>query len=757
MDRLHYTFTKQEAKPVTSPLIEVRETYIGPYTTPDPIVKEADIEHIEDSDIEGFEQQKGKIYKTKKEFIDEMTNAYTKELLSRGLDPMFAKYLVAQDGLESNWGKSSLGYHFNYGGIKEVRPGKGVAKPTKEFLNGKMEKVSGNFREFASLQDYVKYKVGLLNNSRYRAFSSHPGEFIYRVVGGGYATDPAYVSKFNSSLRTLESIRQFKSGGKISVAEEMRQKAIDYLIHNKERLLNSYNNTAKFNLPLPSKLISNALVNFYINKLKNLKFVVDDSKVTGNGLGAYDGGGNVIYLKNNHQNDRRTIAHELGHVWTDENSPSYRHFVNYINSTGGNVFAPGVMQDKLTSSEVIEILAEKAADSLNKPLGYKFTNADFEDIQNSNTQDYTLVKQNGFLGEEYKFNNDKKPMSAKSINSNGEGVVHRKMKPSFSKMGSLNEEALNVLYNLIAQNNDSREKDIVYAREGIKMSGVPYANLIDDPKERYNYSVDETYDFETKHYVSRDPKTGLVLKGIGHPTRRLAFKEDQKMGYDWYEGYDGNTYSYNLFEAAGKPIFNTPMKEYQVVTGTNSKLTLEGLRALIGKYKNKHHGVWTDDDIKYFYDKIQTSGFLPEAIAYVTATESSFNPRAKSSVSTAAGLGQLTDSRMKQLLGSNYKEARKQYDNGTRSIKDQIDDLMLNIAQIDGSIKDSFDNFGYGRLKMNYLKPSWSINRPTLDGLDLENNLTKDQRTRITKKSSVRDLIEEYDNEFNRMFINESK
>ena len=205
MDRLHYKFTKQEAKPVTSPLIEVRETYTGPYTTPDPIVKEVDIEHIEDSDVEESEQQKGKIYKTKKEFIDEMTTAYTNELLRRGLDPMFAKYLVAQDGLESNWGKSSLGYYNNYGGIKETRTGKGIAKPTNEFINGKMEKVSGNFREFASLQDYVTYKVGLLNNNRYRAFSSHPGDFIFRVVGGGYATDPEYVNKFNRHLNSFQN------------------------------------------------------------------------------------------------------------------------------------------------------------------------------------------------------------------------------------------------------------------------------------------------------------------------------------------------------------------------------------------------------------------------------------------------------------------------------------------------------------------------------------------------------------------------
>ena len=112
------------------------------------------------------------------------------------------------------------------------------------------------------------------------------------------------------------------------------------------------------------------------------------------------------------------------------------------------------------------------------------------------------------------------------------------------------------------------------------------------------------------------------------------------------------------------------------------------------------------DDVMYFYDRVHDSKFSPEAVVYVTATESSFNPNAKHSKSTAVGLGQLTDARMKQVLGDNYEQARQEYDSGTRTIKDQIDDLMKNVQHIDGNIKDLPDNRGYGRLKVNYLKPS---------------------------------------------------
>ena len=34
------------------------------------------------------------------------------------------------------------------------------------------------------------------------------------------------------------------------------------------------------------------------------------------------------------------------------------------------------------------------------------------------------------------------------------------------------------------------------------------------------------------------------------------------------------------------------------------------------------------DDVMYFYDRAHDSKFSPEAVVYVTATESSFNPKA---------------------------------------------------------------------------------------------------------------------------------
>jgi flagellum-specific peptidoglycan hydrolase FlgJ len=56
-----------------------------------------------------------------------MTNAYVTELQRRGYDPAFAEYLVAQDALESGWGKHQSGKN-NFGGIK----GKGSTRQTKE-------------------------------------------------------------------------------------------------------------------------------------------------------------------------------------------------------------------------------------------------------------------------------------------------------------------------------------------------------------------------------------------------------------------------------------------------------------------------------------------------------------------------------------------------------------------------------------------------------------------------------------------------
>lgn len=50
-----------------------------------------------------------KVFQNKSEFIKVMTPLYEKILASKGIDTSFAKALVQQSGLESNWGKSQSG------------------------------------------------------------------------------------------------------------------------------------------------------------------------------------------------------------------------------------------------------------------------------------------------------------------------------------------------------------------------------------------------------------------------------------------------------------------------------------------------------------------------------------------------------------------------------------------------------------------------------------------------------------------------
>lgn len=132
------------------------------------------------------------------DFVRKMTNVYKTELQNRGYDPAFAEYIVAQDGLESAWGKSQSGKN-NFGGIK----GKGTSKRTKEWNGSQMIDVTDSFRDFNDLKDYVNYKINLVGNNRYNVFAYSPEEYFERMKAGGYATDPNYVSKLNSVLQTV--------------------------------------------------------------------------------------------------------------------------------------------------------------------------------------------------------------------------------------------------------------------------------------------------------------------------------------------------------------------------------------------------------------------------------------------------------------------------------------------------------------------------------------------------------------------------
>lgn len=163
---------------------------------------------------EALESKNGKIYTNQRDFVEDMTAAYTKALAARGISTDYAKMLVAQDALESNWGKSSLVKDFNFGGIKAVNGTPFVEKETKEYSAGKgMHKTKSKFRKFNSLDEYVNYKISLLSGKRYQAFTGDPTQFYHRIKAGGYAADPNYVAKLTNMYNN--PIFSAKQGGNI--------------------------------------------------------------------------------------------------------------------------------------------------------------------------------------------------------------------------------------------------------------------------------------------------------------------------------------------------------------------------------------------------------------------------------------------------------------------------------------------------------------------------------------------------------------
>lgn len=160
------------------------------------------------------ESKEGKIYTNPQDFVRDMTAAYTKALTAKGISTDYTKMLVAQDALESNWGKSSLSKDFNFGGIKAVEGTPFVEKETKEHDSKKgMYTTKAKFRKFNSLDDYANYKINLLNGKRYQAFIGDPSQFYDRVKAGGYATDPNYVEKLTKIYNN--PIFSAKQGGNI--------------------------------------------------------------------------------------------------------------------------------------------------------------------------------------------------------------------------------------------------------------------------------------------------------------------------------------------------------------------------------------------------------------------------------------------------------------------------------------------------------------------------------------------------------------
>ena len=196
-----------EETPVTveKPVVETTETVVEnkPVSQEQPPGEET---------VQKSTSTKSKKYTDRNEFVKDLTEAYTKALKARGIDTAYAKMLVAQDALESGWGKHYAG-NYNFGNI--IIP----AGSTESYTEGRDHDAQGNiitqkFRNYSSLDEWVNAKIDLLSKNRYQAFTgdSSPSAFYDRIKRGGYAVDKEYVDKM---LRVYNSPIFAKKGTKI--------------------------------------------------------------------------------------------------------------------------------------------------------------------------------------------------------------------------------------------------------------------------------------------------------------------------------------------------------------------------------------------------------------------------------------------------------------------------------------------------------------------------------------------------------------
>lgn len=97
--------------------------------------------------------------------------------------------------------------------------------------------INDSFRDFKDIDDYANYHVSLLNNKRYNAFT---GDFIDRVVKGGYATDPNYKRALSNVYNQIAKaqvgmkIPKLQNAGELKarILRRFRQEKLD--AHNEE-------------------------------------------------------------------------------------------------------------------------------------------------------------------------------------------------------------------------------------------------------------------------------------------------------------------------------------------------------------------------------------------------------------------------------------------------------------------------------------------------------------------------------------------
>jgi len=142
--------------------------------------------------------------------------SYLEDKLSQMKLPIDWRFLAAQWGLETGWGKS-LSAPFNLAGIKGTGPAGSVTQLTREVINGKEVVVEAQFAAFNNIEEFIDAYLKLLETSyplalKARSIEDFVAGLFSGVGGRRYATDPKYadlvVGTYSSILK-----RGFAEGG----------------------------------------------------------------------------------------------------------------------------------------------------------------------------------------------------------------------------------------------------------------------------------------------------------------------------------------------------------------------------------------------------------------------------------------------------------------------------------------------------------------------------------------------------------------
>lgn len=153
------------------------------------------------------------VYRSPQSFISEIAPSAMRVARQRGL---YASMMIAQAGLESGWGSSTLATQaHNLFGVKWTGAGSYVQMKTNEFYGGKNHTVLAKFQKYGSyaesMNTYANLIVGRFPNSTAKAATVEQAAVnLANGRYGTYATDPNYAATLKRIINTY-GLKQYDS------------------------------------------------------------------------------------------------------------------------------------------------------------------------------------------------------------------------------------------------------------------------------------------------------------------------------------------------------------------------------------------------------------------------------------------------------------------------------------------------------------------------------------------------------------------